>query len=470
MKALASAEKNNKAAQKPETEPAALQLEALDTIQSPSTPLEVTDAFKEKREAAANIFHASAPEATANNQFSYIVIGLLGLVFIAAAWISIQLLKLNANESAVLMAEHRPHMAAIETEAPKQKINSVIAHQLEDLDHTTTVKGREQQKLAVNKQQPPPKNKQSVNNQTVAPAEQVREKSLKTLTNEPVAEAEPIVVSPKANTIMALPAAAETNITTRPLPPLVASEDQVLPTDRVIFGEINGEHTAAVTTESVSSQAPSAQTTKTSPAAVRTSNIEISTQQPEATVEAPLLAAYNAFVAGDNTKAKSLYRSVLKSDVRQIDALLGMAAIAQRQSRDKDAVGWYQKVLEIEPQNAIALTGIVSVFPNANPASQIDRLNQLIIKQPTVASHHAALGNLYSERNAWDKAQSAYFNANRYDSNNADYAFNLAISLEHLGKPKLATAQYQRALSIVNQTGASSPNKQLIEARLEALK
>ncbi|MDP3212081.1 hypothetical protein [Methylotenera sp.] len=45
----------------------------------------------------------------------------------------------------------------------------------------------------------------------------------------------------------------------------------------------------------------------------------------------------------------------------------------------------------------------------------------------------------------------------------------MAISLEHLGKPKLALVQYQRALELLNITGAASPDRVQLEARVRAL-
>jgi tetratricopeptide (TPR) repeat protein len=152
-----------------------------------------------------------------------------------------------------------------------------------------------------------------------------------------------------------------------------------------------------------------------------------------------------------------------------VDALVGMAAIAQNEGRNADAVGWYQKVLEIEPHNAVALSGVVNTMPNGNGISQESRLKNLIASQPQVASLHASLGNLYADQELWAQAQQAYFEANRYDNYNAEYAFNLAVSLEHLRKPILALSHYKRALALVLKTGGTLPDINQIQARIDAL-
>ena len=186
-------------------------------------------------------------------------------------------------------------------------------------------------------------------------------------------------------------------------------------------------------------------------------------------VDPTLLAAYQAFTRGEDANAQQQYRQVLQRDVRNVDALLGMAAIAQRQGRDADAQGWYQKVLEIEPRNSIAQTAIVSPQANTDAVGAESRIKSMIAQQPEGANLHAALGNLYAEQNQWPSAQEAYFNASRLAPNNADYAFNLAISLDQMGKSSLALKQYQRALDLLNKSGGNSPDRAQLEARIREL-
>lgn len=202
--------------------------------------------------------------------------------------------------------------------------------------------------------------------------------------------------------------------------------------------------------------------------------LKLESKTPVAGVDPVLMAAYQAFSRGEDANAQQQYRQVLQRDVRNVDALLGMAAIALRQGREADAVGWYQKVLEIEPRNAIAQSAIASLQVNADGIGQDatsaeSRIKNMLAQQPEAASLHAALGHVYAEQNQWILAQEAYFNASRYAPNSADYAFNLAVSLEHLGKTSPALAQYQRALALVNSTDALSPDKQTLAARISAL-
>lgn len=205
--------------------------------------------------------------------------------------------------------------------------------------------------------------------------------------------------------------------------------------------------------------------------------LKLFSRTPIAGVDPTLLAAYQAFSRGDDVAAQQQYRQVLQGDVRNVDALLGMAAIAQRQGRDADATGWYQKVLEIEPRNTIAQSAITSVQMNAASSNLAatdlvgaeSRIKNMLAQQPEAANLHAALGNLFAAQNQWASAQEAYFNASRFAPNNADYVFNLAVSLDQLGKPSLALAQYRHALDLLNNSGAASPDRAQLEARIQAL-
>jgi Tfp pilus assembly protein PilF len=205
--------------------------------------------------------------------------------------------------------------------------------------------------------------------------------------------------------------------------------------------------------------------------------LKLVSRTPAAGVDPILLAAYEAYSRGDDAAAQKQYRQVLQGDTRNVDALLGMAAIALRQSRYADANGWYQKVLEVEPRNSTALSALANLQINnesagaaaADDAGTESRIKSMLAQQPEAANLHAALGNLYAAQNQWPQAQAAYFNASRYAPTSADYAFNLAVSLDQLGKSALALAQYQRALGLLNNSSASNLNKAELEARIQAL-
>ncbi len=204
--------------------------------------------------------------------------------------------------------------------------------------------------------------------------------------------------------------------------------------------------------------------------ASKSASIQVSKNTEQASVNPVLMRAYDAYNAGNDTEAIKLYKQVLQRDVRNVDALLGLGAIAQRQGRLQDANGWYGKVLELEPKNSIALGfNLVAHLDNQAPndVNSESRIKNMLAKQPDDAGLHATLGNYYADSNQWSDAQQAYFDAYRLNPS-ADNAFNLAISLDQLGKPKLALPYYQRALQL-SQANASNIDKLALEARIAAI-
>lgn len=364
----------------------------------------------EQQQAAANIFTASQHP---NASFSMLINGLIVLIIIGIFWFSYKLYQLNQI----------PDNLAVNSLSVKQPIaQGRLTTKTSTRPVTTTV---------------PPKVKLT----------------------------EPVITFKNSNGAPAKK--AETVKPERKITKISTAEKSkpTKPTQTVATGKIDAfsetpdlAPTADATTAKVSNTQPTGPT-----------QIKVEHKAGDIVLDQRLQNAYQAFVSGDPAKAKSLYRSVLKQDIYQTDALLGMAAIAQKNGRYADASGWYQKALATEPNNPVALAGLAATSPTQSASNQEQRLKRLISKQPYHAQHYANLGNLYASQQSWTKAQAAFFEANRHDKSNAQFAFNLAVSLEHLGKPSLAVQHYVRALTIVKQQNLSVPDRTQIQQRLDVL-
>lgn len=200
--------------------------------------------------------------------------------------------------------------------------------------------------------------------------------------------------------------------------------------------------------------------------APREEAVKVTRNAVEIGVNPDLAIAYQAFNAGDAAKAQAYYRRVLQSDVRNVDALLGMAAIASRQGRARDAAGWYGKVLEVDPRNSVAQAALVSGLAQVDPVAAESRIKNLLAVKPDAAHLYAALGSLYAEQEEWAQAQQAYFQAHHFAPANADYAFNLAVSLDHLGKASLALQYYKQSLELLSRSGSGNIDRVQLESRI----
>ena len=66
-------------------------------------------------------------------------------------------------------------------------------------------------------------------------------------------------------------------------------------------------------------------------------------------------------------------------------------------------------------------------------------------------------------------AQQAYFQAYQMQPDNADYAYNLAIGLEHLGQPKLALTYYRKAIELSFHKGRANFDQNRVIERIGQL-
>jgi cytochrome c-type biogenesis protein CcmH/NrfG len=217
------------------------------------------------------------------------------------------------------------------------------------------------------------------------------------------------------------------------------------------------------------------------PAAKPTRRSPVARPAPEAEPEGPvrvtraplklnpgLARGFDAFNRGDYPGAQTEYENVLKAEPRNTDALHGLAAISVRQGKGEQADWYYQRLLEADPHDAIALANLINGRGQVDQSVAESRLKTLIAEQPGIAAPLFSLGNLYARQMRWNEAQQAYFRAYGADPENPDILYNLAISLEHLRQNKLAAQYYALAVSAArNRAGAFDPA--LASARLRAL-
>ena len=162
-------------------------------------------------------------------------------------------------------------------------------------------------------------------------------------------------------------------------------------------------------------------------------------------VAASLQQAYRAFLAGDGESAAQAYRTALRHEPGNRDARLGLAAVATRAGRWEEAAGHYARLLVSHPADTVARAALIAI-DERDPVRGESRMKALLRTEPRAAYLHFNLGNLYAAQSRWPEAQQSYFNAYRFDRGNADYAYNLAVSLDHLSQSQSALGLYREAL------------------------
>ena len=255
----------------------------------------------------------------------------------------------------------------------------------------------------------------------------------------------------------------------RPAPPL-ALPPEIMPAPKAQASMSRPapptENHARTRTVKRAPASPSTRSSQSTPG-IQTQGIQVQRKTDNDDLYATLMSAYQAYQNGDLATAWQRYREVLIRDARNRDALLGMAAIAQQQEQDEVAIQYYKQVLVLDPRDPEAQAGM-SAFSTSDASVRESRLKMSLAQAPQAATLHFALGNIYTEQSRWGDAQQAYFNAFKIEPANAQFAFNLATSLDHLGQHKIAAQYYRQALQL-DTKGNAGFNRVKTEQRLNQL-
>ncbi len=158
--------------------------------------------------------------------------------------------------------------------------------------------------------------------------------------------------------------------------------------------------------------------------------------------------AYTSFQKNNYSNANTLYNKVLNIDNKNRDALLGLAAIGIKNNHYEFSRQKYLFLLKLNPRDSLAIAGLSSLNNQENPRLSESKLKFLLKQQPDAGHLYFALGTLYSSKQKWAEAQSAYYSAWSSNNKNADYAYNLAVSLDHLDKTSQALDFYTLSLKL----------------------
>ncbi|HAT49137.1 MAG: tetratricopeptide repeat protein [Nitrospirae bacterium] len=175
-----------------------------------------------------------------------------------------------------------------------------------------------------------------------------------------------------------------------------------------------------------------------------------------------------AFAQGRTQEAQRGFMAALDQEGENKDALFGMAAVMIRQGKIREAEGYYLKLLALDPSDSVALAGLSGIRTDMDPLRRESVIKSILQREPDAHHLHFALGGLYAAQKRWGEAQQAFFRAMSGKSDNPDYVFNLAVSLDHLGQGGQALEFYRKAVVLASIHAAGFAVAQA-EKRISAL-
>ncbi len=163
-------------------------------------------------------------------------------------------------------------------------------------------------------------------------------------------------------------------------------------------------------------------------------------------------SGYAAFLRGDLGTSRESYLQALADDPYNRDALLGLAAVETSAKHYEIAENYYQRLLQADPRDGTAIAGLLALRgASVDPVSAESRMKSMLAIDPEAAALNFSLGNQLAQQARWPEAQQAYFRAYTVDPDNPDFAYNLAVSLDHVRQSKLALQYYRRALALADK-------------------
>ncbi|HZN86682.1 MAG TPA: tetratricopeptide repeat protein [Burkholderiales bacterium] len=185
------------------------------------------------------------------------------------------------------------------------------------------------------------------------------------------------------------------------------------------------------------------------------SETEFSARRLAPQVHPKVGSAYAAYQAGDLAAARADYQDALRDEPANRDALLGLAALDVRAGRLEAAEGAYLRLLQADPRDAHAQAALIALRAGrVDPVAAESRVKVMLADNPGAHVLNFTLGNQFAQQGRWAEAQQEYFKAFAAEPENADFAYNLAVSLDHLRQPQLALQYYQRAITLAKARGA----------------
>jgi tetratricopeptide (TPR) repeat protein len=186
-------------------------------------------------------------------------------------------------------------------------------------------------------------------------------------------------------------------------------------------------------------------------------------------VSEKLEEAWQNYEVGQYGLAKKLYTEVLQLEKDNRDALLGLGAIAVIEKNNVMAREVYRDLLRMDPRDPVAIAALTALQSNSLSLEENEKyLLEILQSNPDAAELNFALASNYAQQEKWKAAQQYYFSAWQHDAENADYLFNLAVSLDQLGKSSQAIRFYSDSLKYAKnrQVGFS---RQAVQKRIAVL-
>lgn len=125
-------------------------------------------------------------------------------------------------------------------------------------------------------------------------------------------------------------------------------------------------------------------------------------------------------------------------------------------------------MLQLDPQNAQAQSGLIGLAGQVDPQASESRLKQLISHDPS-AFLYAALGHLYAGQAQWSQAQQSYFQAFQLEPANPGLRLQPRRRTRASRPARHRAGYYRKALDLARARGRAGFDQVQVTARVAKL-
>ncbi len=166
--------------------------------------------------------------------------------------------------------------------------------------------------------------------------------------------------------------------------------------------------------------------------------------------------------AGDLDQARAVYADVIRrrpDDPAIADALNNLGNIARAEARFDEALAAFDRAIVLRSDHVAARNGRALALQALGRNDDAEReLEDALALDPSFATTHSNLGNLYFRRDEIPRARDAYLAAIRLDPEHADAHNNLGSAYFRLGDRRRAEQEYREALRLDPQSAGAQRN------------
>lgn len=184
--------------------------------------------------------------------------------------------------------------------------------------------------------------------------------------------------------------------------------------------------------------------------------LKIEVRKADVNIHHYLEQGYENLLAGRTSIAAGFYEQALEAEPKNEMALFGLATTYQRMNRLEEARDLYGRLLSLNPTHREALNNFMVLVSQESPQAAIEELEKLETENPDFSPIPAQLGIIYKKLGNNEMAAQKLARALTLSPDNTSYKYNLAITLDSMGRHAQAADLYIELVEDYNN-GASLP-------------